>query len=68
MKTDVEICADFYEWLDKTGYYKYAEKYEMTENPNGILCQKGYRAFCNWLTENGRQELIFEFEQSNKKL
>jgi len=67
MKTDIQTCLDFYEWLDKTGNYKYVEQYEMTENPDGDLGQKGYSAFCDWLTKLGRGDLVFEFQRLIQK-
>lgn len=57
---------DFYEWLDKKGYYHYVEQYEQEQNPNGILGENGYDAFRDWLEANGFGNIIYDYEQSKK--
>lgn len=64
MSLEIKKCAEFYEWLDKYGHYKYVEQYEKEENSGGILCHNGYLAFCDWLERQGRNDLMFQYEKS----
>lgn len=55
--------SDFYEWLDKKGYYCYVEQYEQEQNPKGILGNNGYEAFRDWLLSKGLNDIVYDYDQ-----